>query len=54
MLKKGIDTVFTARAIKSRNSYMIWIPKTEAELLELQKGTLMKIGVSKIRKTKNK
>lgn len=54
MLKKGIDTVFTAKAIKSRNSYMIWIPKTEAELLALEQGSLMKVGIAKIKKTKNK
>ncbi|MCF7798482.1 hypothetical protein K9M74_01115 [Candidatus Woesearchaeota archaeon] len=48
-----VDTSFVAKAIKSRNSYMLWIPKTEAEFLNIDKGSFVKIGIKKV-KQKNK
>ncbi len=46
-----VDTIFTAKAIRSRNSYMLWIPKTEAELLSLKQGSLIRVGLKKLKKT---
>jgi len=51
--KIEVDTIFTAKAIKSRNSYMIWIPKREAEFLDIKKGSFIRIGLKKL-KQKNK
>lgn len=51
--KISVDAVFTVKAIKSRNSYMIWIPKSEAEFLTLKSGSFIRVGLKKV-KQKNK
>jgi len=45
-----VDTSFTAKAIKSRNSYMLWIPKNEAELLSLKSRSFIRVGIKKLKK----
>jgi len=49
-----VDTIFTAKAIKSRNSYMLWIPKREAELLSLKEKSFIRVGLKKLKNPKNK
>ena len=51
--KIEVDAIFTVKAIKSRNSYMLWIPKSEAEFLNIKKGSFVRIGLKKV-KQKNK
>ena len=47
-----IDAVFTVKPIKSRNSYMIWIPKNEAEFLGLKADSFIRVGLKKVKQKK--
>ena len=48
------DFVFTKKVTVSRNSFIIWIPKDEAEYLELKEGTFLRVGLKKLKKPKKK
>ena len=50
--KLQVDTIFTAKPIKSRNSYMLWIPKREAELLCLKNKSFVRVGLKKVNSKK--
>ena len=53
MLEKlKVNTIFTTKTIKSRNSYMLWIPKNEAEFLSLKQGSFVRVGLKKLRRLK--
>ena len=41
------DSVFIRKVITSRNSFMIWIPKDEAEFLSLKENDFVSIGIKK-------
>ena len=43
-------SVFTKKVVKSRQSFMIWIPKDEAEFLELDEETFLRVGLKKLNK----
>jgi hypothetical protein len=47
------DSVFMKKIVKSRKSYLIWIPKDEAEYLGIKEGTFVRVGLKKL-KSKNK
>ena len=44
------DSVFIKKVVKSRQSFIIWIPKDEAEYLELDEETFLRIGLKKLKK----
>lgn len=46
------DSVFIKKVLKSRKSFVIWIPKDEAEYLELDENTFLRIGLKKMKKKK--
>jgi antitoxin component of MazEF toxin-antitoxin module len=53
----SVDEEFEANFIKkvvvSRNSYLLWIPKDEAEFLGLTEGDFVKVSLKKLKKQKN-
>ncbi len=52
-VKAEFDSVFIKKITKSRESYLIWVPKDEAEYLELDENTFVRVGLKKLkRKTK--
>ena len=48
--KKEADCVFTKKVVSSRNSYLIWIPKDEAEFLDLKDGDFLRVELKKLKK----
>ena len=46
------DSVFIKKVLKSRKSFVIWIPKDEAEFLELDENTFLRVGLKKMKKKK--
>lgn len=44
------DSVFIKKVVKSRNSYIIWVPKDEAEYLELNENVFLRVGLRKLKK----
>jgi len=46
------DCIFTKKVTQSRNSFIIWIPKDEAEYLDIKDGTFLRVGLKKL-KSKN-
>jgi hypothetical protein len=47
------DSVFIKKIVKSRKSFIIWIPKDEAEYLKIDEETFVRVGLKKL-KTKEK
>jgi hypothetical protein len=47
------DSVFIKKIVKSRKSFLIWIPKDEAEYLGIDEKTFVRVGLRKL-KSKNK
>jgi hypothetical protein len=47
------DSVFIKKIVKSRESFMIWIPKDEAEFLGITEGTFLRVGLKKLIKSKS-
>jgi hypothetical protein len=48
--KEEFDSVFIKKVVASRNSYLIWIPKDEAEFLDLKNETFVRVGLKKLKK----
>ncbi len=44
------DSVFIKKVVLSRNSFVIWIPKDEAEYLELDENAFLRVGLKKLKK----
>ena len=44
------DSVFIKKIVKSRKSFIIWIPKDEAEYLGINEDTFVRVGLKKLRK----
>ena len=44
------DSVFIKKVVSSRNSFLLWIPKDEAEFLELKDGDFIRVCLKKIKK----
>ncbi len=44
------DTTFTAKPIKSRDGFMVWIPKRDIEFLDIKSDEFLKIGIKKVKK----
>lgn len=53
-VKAEFDSVFIKKIVKSRESYLIWIPKDEAEYLELNDETFVRVGLKKLKKNTKK
>ena len=49
-VKAEFDSVFIKKIVRSRTSYIIWIPKDEAEYLELDENTFVRVGLKKLKK----
>jgi hypothetical protein len=47
------DSVFIKKVVKSRESFMIWIPKDEAEFLGISEETFLRVGLKKLTKSKS-
>ncbi len=47
-------SVFTKKVVKSRESFIIWIPKDEAEFLDLNEETFLRVGLKKLNKKEGK
>ena len=43
------DSVFIKKVVKSRKSFIIWIPKDEAEYLDIDENTFLRVGLKKLR-----
>ena len=50
MTKEDFDTVYSAKLIKSRKGFMIWVPVKEAEYLDLSEKELIRVGIKKVKK----
>jgi antitoxin component of MazEF toxin-antitoxin module len=50
MDKTGVS--FIKKVVKSRNSYLLWIPKDEAEFLNINDSDFVKVSLEKINKEK--
>lgn len=48
-VKAEFDSVFIKKIKKSRKSFLIWIPKDEAEYLELDENTFVRVGLKKLK-----
>ena len=48
------DSVFIKKVIKSRKSFVIWIPKDEAEYLNINERTFLRVGLKKLKKQEAK
>lgn len=46
------DSVFIKKIVKSRKSFLIWIPKDEAEYLDIDEKTFLRVGLKKLTKGK--
>jgi len=46
------DSVFIKKVVKSRDSFVIWIPKDEAEYLGLNEKTFLRVGLKKLKSKK--
>lgn len=44
------DSVFIKKVVKSRESFVIWIPKDEAEYLGINDKTFLRVGLKKLNK----
>ena len=53
-VKGEFDSVFIKKITKSRKSFLIWIPKDEAEYLEICEGTFVRVGLKKLKSKKQK
>jgi hypothetical protein len=49
LIREVFKTSFTRKVIESKSSFMIWIPKEDAELLNLEKGSIVRVGVKKLK-----
>ena len=47
------DSVFIKKVVKSRQSFIIWIPKDEAEFLELNEETFLRVGLKRLKQKEN-
>ena len=43
------DSVFIKKVKKSRKSFLVWIPKDEAEYLRLNEDTFLRVGLKKLK-----
>lgn len=43
------DSVFIKKVTKSRDSFIIWIPKDEAEYLNINDKTFLRVGLKKLK-----
>ena len=43
------DSVFTKKVVKSRKSFIIWIPKDEVEYLDIDENTFVRVGLKKLK-----
>ena len=50
----NFDSIFVKKIVKSRNSFLIWVPKDEAEYLDMKDGEFFRVGLKKIKNRKNK
>ncbi|MBS3072343.1 hypothetical protein J4477_00740 [Candidatus Pacearchaeota archaeon] len=48
------DSVFIKKAVKSRESFVIWIPKDEAQYLNIDDKTFLRVGLKKLKNEKRK
>ncbi len=48
------DSVFIKKVVKSRKSYLIWIPKDEAEYLDIKENSFVRVGLKKLKNDKTK
>jgi hypothetical protein len=49
------ESVFIKKIVKSRNSFLIWVPKDEAEFLDFKDGDFVHVKLKKLDKEiKNK
>ncbi len=39
---------FIKKVVKSRNSYLLWIPKDEAEFLDINDSDFVKVSLEKL------
>jgi len=46
MDKTGVS--FIKKVVKSRNSYLLWIPKDEAEFLDINDSDFVKVSLEKL------
>lgn len=46
------DSVFIKKVSKSRDSFLIWIPKDEADYLGINDNTFLRVGLKKLEKKK--
>lgn len=46
------DSVFIKKIVKSRKSFLVWIPKDEAEYLGINEGTFVRVGLKKLKSKK--
>lgn len=52
-VRADFDSVFIKKITKSRKSFLIWIPKDEAEYLKINENTFVRVGLKKL-ESKNK
>lgn len=48
------DSVFIKKVVKSRESYLVWIPKDEAEYLGIDDNTYLRVGLKRLKNGKAK
>ncbi len=49
----NFDSVFIKKVVKSRGSFVIWIPKDEAEFLQIKESSFLRVGLKKLEKEKD-
>lgn len=49
LIREAFKTSFTKRVTKSRNGFIVWIPKDDADYLELDDNSIVRIGIKKIK-----
>jgi hypothetical protein len=52
MDKSGVS--FIKKVVRSRNSYLLWIPKDEAEFLDIKDADFVRISLEKLKQNKIK
>jgi len=52
MDKGGVS--FIKKVVKSRNSYLLWIPKDEAEFLDIDDTDFVRVSLEKLKQKKMK
>jgi hypothetical protein len=51
-MNKKVEVSFIKKIVQSRNSYLLWIPKDEAEFLDIKNNDFVRVSLEKVNKDK--